>query len=60
MKTLEKLYSGFYLNKESANSQISGCESPLRVAPIKKVNRYENLDIDNKHFSFSEKSEYFH
>jgi len=60
MKTLEKLYSGFYLNEESANSQISGCKSSLRVAQIKKVNKYENLYIDNEHFSFSEKSEYFH
>ena len=65
MKTIEQLYSGFYLSKESANSQISGCKNPLRVAPIKKVNSYWNLEIDYEHFAFAEKDktweiEYFH
>ena len=39
MKTLEQLYNGFCLDKECANSQISNCENPLRVAPIKKMNK---------------------
>jgi arginase family enzyme len=46
------------LNKKSANSQISDYLSPIWVAPIKKVNNYENLDIDYEHFSFAEKNEY--
>ena len=58
MKTIEQLYSWFYLNKKSANSQISDYLSPIWVAPIKKVNNYENLDIDYEHFSFAEKNEY--
>jgi hypothetical protein len=57
MKTIEQLYRGFYLNSESANSQISNCQNPLRVAPIKKVNNYENLEIDYEHFAFAEKNE---
>ena len=65
METIEQLYNGFYLNKESANSQISNCQTPLRVAPIKKVNKYEDLKVDYEHFSFAEKNqnweiEYFH
>ena len=65
MKTIEQLYNWFYLNKESANSQISNCTTPLRVAPIKGVNNYENLEIDYEHFAFAEKNknwkiEYFH
>ena len=60
MKTIEQFYNGFYLNKESANSQISNCLTPLRVAPIKKVDKYENLEIDYEHFAFSENDEYFH
>jgi hypothetical protein len=60
MKTIEQLYNGFYLNKESANSQISNCKTSLRVAPIKKTNNYENLEIDYEHFAFSENDEYFH
>ena len=48
-----------------ANSQISGCETPLWVAPIKKVDKYEGLEIDYEHFAFAEKDknwkmEYFH
>jgi len=65
MEKIEKLYNGFYLNKESANSQISGCKNHLRVAPIKKINSYVDLEIDYEHFSFAEKDktweiEYFH
>ena len=60
MKTIEEFYKGFYLDKKSANSQISNCETSLRVAPIKKVEKYENLEIDCEHFAFAEKGEYFH
>ncbi len=65
MKTIEQLYNGFYLSKESANSQISNCQTPLRVAPINKMDNYENLGIDYEHFAFAEKNgnweiEYFH
>lgn len=65
MKTIEQFYNWFYSNKESANSQISSCPTPLRVAPIRKVNNYENLKIDYEHFAFAEKDdnweiEYFH
>ena len=65
MKTIEQLYNGFYLSKESANSKISNCTTPLRVAPINGVNNCENLEIDYEHFAFAEKNEnweieYFH
>ena len=65
MKPIEQLYDWFYLDKESANSQISGCKTPLWVAPIKKVVKYEGLEIDYEHFAFSERNkeweiEYFH
>ena len=65
MGTIEQLYTGFSLNKECANSQISNCKTSLRVAPIKKVDKYEYLEIDRKHFAFAEKNknweiEYFH
>ncbi len=65
MKTIKELYKGFYLNKEYANSKISNCKNPLRVAPIKKINNYEILEIDYEHFAFAEKNqtwkiEYFH
>ena len=60
METIEQFYNGFYLNKESANSQISNCSTPLWVAPIKKVIDYETLEIDYEHFAFGEKDEYFH
>ena len=65
MKTIEQLYNGFYLNKENANSQISDCPTPLRVAPIRGVKNYEDLGIDFEHFAFAEKNEnweieYFH
>jgi hypothetical protein len=65
MKTIEQLYNWFYLDKESLNSQISAWPTPLWVAPISKVNHYENLEIDGEHFAFAEKNEnweieYFH
>jgi len=60
MKTLEQFYTGFYLSNESANSQISDRQNSLWIAPIKKSNSYKNLYIDCEHFSFAEKSEYFH
>lgn len=65
MKTIEQLYTGFYLDKESSNSKISNCTTPLRVAPIRKVKNYEDLGIDFEHFAFAEKNrnweiEYFH
>ena len=65
MKTIEQLYNWFYLDKESANSQICNCSATLRIAPIKKTNNYEPLEIDSGHFAFAEKNgnweiEYFH
>lgn len=65
MKTIEQLYNWFYLDKESLNSQISAWPTPLWVAPIWKINYYENLEIDGEHFAFAEKNEsweieYFH
>ena len=65
MKTIEQLYSGFYLSKESANSKISDCTNPLRVPPLKTIDEYKSPEIDYKHFSFAEKNdiweiEYFH
>ena len=65
MKTIEQLYSGFFLGKKCANSQISNSSTPLRVAPIKESDHYEDLNIDFEHFAFAEKNrnwkiEYFH
>ena len=57
MKTIEQLYTGFCLDKMCENTRISNCQTPLRVAPIKKVNKYESLKIDYEHFSFAEKDE---
>jgi len=57
MKTIEQLYSWFHLSKESANSQISGCKTPLWIAPLKKVDNYEKLEIDKEHFAFAERNE---
>jgi hypothetical protein len=60
MKTIEELYNGFYIGKKSANSKISNCSNPLRVAPIKKSNNYGDLEINYENFAFAEKNEYFH
>ena len=65
MKTLEQLYNWFYLDEKCKNTRISNCETPLRVAPIKKIDKYKGLDIDYEHFAFAEKNEnweieYFH
>ncbi len=65
MEKIEKLYNGFYLNKESANSQISGCSTSLRVAPLEKIDQYKELEIERNNFAFVEKNkkweiEYFH
>ena len=65
MEKIEKLYNGFYLNKESANSQISGCSTSLRVAPLEKIDQYKKLETERNNFAFVEKNEkweieYFH
>ena len=65
MKTIEQLYNWFYLNEKCGNTKISNCLTPLRVAPIKKIENYENLELDYEHFAFAEKNgnweiEYFH
>ena len=65
MKTIEQLYNGFYLDEKCENTKISNCTTPLWVAPIKKVSKYEGLKIDYENFAFAEKNEeweieYFH
>ena len=65
MRTIEQLYNGFYLDKESANSQISGCSTSLRVAPLEKIDQYKKLETERNNFAFVEKNEkweieYFH
>lgn len=57
MKTIEQLYNGFYLDNECLNAQISGCQTPLWVAPIKKSNNFENLRIEKDKFAFAERDE---
>jgi hypothetical protein len=65
MKTLQELYSWFFLDTTCANAKISNCKNFLRVAPLEKVNRYNGAQIDKKNFVFAEKNfnwetEYFH
>ena len=65
MKTLQQLYSWFILDNMSENSKFSDWKLSLRVAPLKKISQYENLEIDYEHFAFAERnnkseSEYFH
>lgn len=65
MKTLQELYSWFFLDTTCANAKISNCKKFLRVAPLEKVNRYDGIEIDQKNFVFAEKNfdweiEYFH
>ena len=56
MMKLEELYNWFYLRSTCANMEISNCQIPLRVAPIKKTNKYENLEIDSNNYAFAEKN----
>lgn len=65
METMEQLYNGFFLSSVCENAKISGCKKMLRVAPIKKSDKYEKLEIDYSYFAFAEKNqngemEYFH
>lgn len=65
MKTLKQLYNWFFLSPSCENMKISDWKILLRVAPIKESNKYENLEIKDKHFAFAEKNqnwetEYFH
>ena len=65
MKKLEELYNWFFLDTTCANAQISNCKKYLRVAPIKKINKYEWIEIENVDFAFAEKNthgkiEYFY
>lgn len=65
MKTLQELYSWFFLDTTCANAKISNCKKFLRVAPLKKINSYDGIEIDEKNFVFAEKNfdweiEYFH
>ena len=65
MKTIEQFYNGFFLDTTCANTKISNCQKFLRVAPIKKTDHYEEIQIEKDNFAFSEKNrdweiEYFH
>lgn len=65
MKTLQELYSWFFLDTTCANAKISNCKKFLRVAPLEKVDCYDEIEIDEKNFVFAEKNfnweiEYFH
>ena len=65
METMEQLYNGFFLSSVCENVKISDCKNLLRVAPIKKSDKYEKLEIDYSYFAFAEKNqngemEYFH
>jgi hypothetical protein len=57
MKTIEQLYNGFYLEKKCENTRISDCQIPIRVAPIKEIDKHDGLEIDYEHFAFAEKNE---
>ena len=56
MKTIEQLYRWFFLDTTCANAKISNCQKFLRVAPIKKVDHYTGIEIDDKNFVFAEKN----
>ena len=65
MKTIEQLYNWFFLDITCANAKIINCNKFLRVAPIKKSDNYEKLEIEKNNFAFAEKNgnweiEYFH
>lgn len=65
MKTLEQLYNWFFLDTTCANAKITNCNKFLRVAPIEKVDNYQDLAIEENNFAFAEKNgnwkmEYFH
>ena len=65
MKTLQQLYNWFFLDTTCANIQLSNCKKFLRVAPIEKVDKYKELEIEEDNFAFAEKNwdwnmEYFH
>ena len=65
MKTLQELYNWFFLDTTCANAQISNCKKYLRVAPIKKTDKYEWTEINLSDFAFAEKNpqgeiEYFY
>ena len=57
MKTLKQLYNWFFLSPSCENMKISDWKIPLRVAPIKESDKYENLEIEYKHFAFAEKNQ---
>lgn len=59
MEIFNQLYNWFFLSQTCANMQISCCKKKLRVAPIKKINNYEHLEIDYEHFAFAEKDKYW-
>lgn len=65
MKTLQQLYNWFFLDTTCANAQLSNCKKFLWVAPIKKIDRYKELEIEKDNFTFAEKNgnwviEYLH
>lgn len=65
MKWIEQYYNWFFLSVDSANNKLADCLEKLRVAPIKKVSKFEPLSIEDKYFAFAEKNknwelEYFH
>ena len=65
MRNLEQLYNWFFLDITCANTKISNCKKFLRVAPIKKIDHYEEIEIEEDNFAFAEKNisweiKYFH
>lgn len=65
MKTLEQLYNWFFLDTTCANAKITNCDKFLRVAPLKKIDNYTEIQIEENNFAFAEKNgnweiEYFH
>ena len=65
MTTIEQLYNWFFLDTTCANAKITNCNKFLRVAPVEKVDSYQDLVIEKNNFAFAEKNgsweiEYFH
>ena len=59
MKTIENLYSWFFLTKTCANMAVSNCTKKLWVAPINKLKSYKTPEINDQYFVFAERNTFW-